>query len=125
MPTINRYASKEGLYIRSARSGRISTFQVSPEGERTLLSWGCYPGHDISVEALDYLIDNGLVYTHGGGPGQIDMIPVPNEGDPKPSAASVADHRRVQDSEAQGCAIVLVLILLGRVDDAGAGSVRR
>src|SRR4051794_26224397 len=72
MPTVNRYARRSGLYLRDAQGGRISTYQVTPAGQRVLEGSGRGSGAKISTSDLRALQAQGLVYTHGSGPGVIE-----------------------------------------------------
>jgi hypothetical protein len=75
---------------------------------------------NISGDALSYLIDRRLVYTHGGGPGIIDVISMPAWGVDKSHLPTVKDPEKPETAEpiqpekpeSIGCATGLTLLLL-------------
>lgn len=82
MPKVNRYKNKDGLYIRAAQGGQISTYQVTKGGEEDLRRAGYGRGGEISPAKLKELRDQGLIYTRGNGPGALESI-VPSQAAPR------------------------------------------
>jgi hypothetical protein len=75
MPKVNKYKNKDGIYIRAAQGGQITTYQVTKEGEEAIRRTG--NGENISPSLLQCLKEQGLVYTGGTGPGVISSDPEP------------------------------------------------
>src|SRR4051812_6128807 len=73
MPRIHQYRDRRGLYIKARHGGRITTYQVTPDGARLLNGHGSH----LSPQELQVLIHSGLVYTGGSGPGCLDPEPLP------------------------------------------------
>jgi len=71
MPILHEREDGSGFYIRARFGDSIVTYQVSPEGERWLRARDYRNGATIDGEVLDYLRDQGAVYTEGSGPGHI------------------------------------------------------
>jgi hypothetical protein len=73
MPVLHRREDGSGFYIRARFGDSMVTYQLSPEGERWLCARNYKGGEAIDGEVFDYLRDRGVIYTEGGGPGQIDF----------------------------------------------------
>ncbi|WP_165248044.1 sugar porter family MFS transporter [Paludisphaera soli] len=121
MPTVNEYKDSDGFYIRSAKGGSISTYQVTSEGQELLRSQGVSDGHSISHAKLDMLARRGLVYTNGGGAGQIDQAAtVTIEIVGRASTPSGKRSLGSQQSDAAGCAFAAAALgifgLIGLID---------
>lgn len=72
MPVIHEYQDGRGLYIKANQGGRITTYQVSPEGATHLRRKGCTDGTSLSPTELQQMVLLGHAYTGGSGPGTID-----------------------------------------------------
>jgi len=72
MPRIHEYVDGRGLYIKARHEGRITTYQVTAKGEQLLRQHGFGPGHEMSGRDVMYMLDQGLIYTGGSGPGILD-----------------------------------------------------
>lgn len=71
MPVVHRYVDGQGYYIKGNIKGKITTYQVTPEGVAYLRKNGLNDHSDISPRRLQYMRDRRMVYTGGGGPGDI------------------------------------------------------
>jgi hypothetical protein len=67
MPTIKKYQSSRGYYIRSNIDGRFVTLQLSPEAEGLLSDLEFQHGENLSWQFLKPLCDSGHAYTNNSG----------------------------------------------------------
>jgi hypothetical protein len=72
MPRVHEYVDGKGLYIKARHEGRITTYQVTAQGEQFLRRHGIGDGDEISGRDLVYMLGRGLIYTGGSGPGVLD-----------------------------------------------------
>lgn len=99
MPQVNRYKNKGGIYIRAVQGGRISTYQVTEQGEQELRRAGFGSGGEISQGDLKYLRENGFAYTRGSGPGVLDSTPHTEVCPPPLNLDISVTHRALRESE--------------------------
>ena len=69
MPTLNKYASKSGYYIRARPSSVDSpiTYQIESEGYSIIESYGLTDGEQVSWSIIKSLKSLGLLYTDESG----------------------------------------------------------
>jgi hypothetical protein len=67
MPSVKKYQSESGYYIRSNIDGRFVTLQLSPEAEGLLSELGFQDGENISWNFLQPLCETGHAYTNNSG----------------------------------------------------------
>jgi len=67
VPSVKKYQSDSGYYIRSNIQGRFVTLQLSPEAEGLLSELGFQDGESISWQFLKPLCDSGHAYTNKSG----------------------------------------------------------
>lgn len=67
MPSVKKYQSENGYYIRSNIQGRFVTLQLSPEAEGLLSDLGFQDDENISWQFLKPLCDSGHAYTNKSG----------------------------------------------------------
>src|SRR5262249_34723033 len=74
MARLNRYVSGTGYYVTDlfADGGQIKkvTYQVHPKAEGILAEYGIRSGDQIPRKLFFNLVEQHLLYTHGGGPGE-------------------------------------------------------
>jgi hypothetical protein len=94
MPTIHRYNSGAGYYIRSKLAEQILTFQLTRDGVTFLDTHGFGPGNTISGAMLAKLISAGYAFTGSSGTsGLIETNPVSVNTPVNPSHPLVLDRR--------------------------------
>jgi hypothetical protein len=67
MPSVKKYQSEAGYYIRSNIDGRFVTLQLSPEADGLLSELGFQGGENISWQFLQPLCEAGHAYTNNSG----------------------------------------------------------
>ena len=77
MPKVHEYRDGKGLYIKASHQGRITTYQVTPEGVTLLHDRGHTEGTTLSPRELQFLLRNDYIYTGQSGAGYIDAVPSP------------------------------------------------
>lgn len=112
MPRIHQYVDGRGLYIKARHEGRITTYQVSVQGEQFLQEHGIGPGSEIDTVDLIFMLERGLIYTGGSGPGILDEeIPVKsppsqfNQTSATPKTSSKEDIN-------WGCAFIIAIFVM-------------
>jgi hypothetical protein len=67
MPSVKKYQTESGYYIRSNIDGRFVTLQLSPEAEGLLSELGFQDDENISWQFLQPLCETGHAYTNNSG----------------------------------------------------------
>lgn len=73
MPVLHKYMDRKGLYVLTSIKGSIITFQLTSDAEEKLRKVGIKPDQTFGRALLLDLIRSGSAYTHGTGPGTIDL----------------------------------------------------
>ena len=104
MPKIHEYVNGRGLYIKARHKGKITTYQVSLQGEQVIRNRGLMPGSIINSSDLLDLINRGLIYTNNSGPGEL-------HGDRK-IRSNYSLYNEHSEIDNKGCLIITILFVV-------------
>src|SRR5690242_20316488 len=74
MPKLHKYRDRDSHYVLTRIRGEIITFQLTPQGERRLISTGIASGQQFARALLLDLYRSGDAYTGGSGVEQTPSI---------------------------------------------------
>jgi hypothetical protein len=73
LPTLSKRVARKGYYARAVYEGRITTYQLTQEGEDYLVhELQLRDGDQFDIDTLLRLLGQGWAYTGRSGPGDID-----------------------------------------------------
>lgn len=73
MPVLHKYKDKEKYYVLTSINNNIVTFQLTDDGHKKLLEVGIKNGDKFGRVLLFDLYRTGDAFTHGTGPGTIEV----------------------------------------------------
>lgn len=96
MPSVKKYQSETGYYIRSNIDDRFVTLQLSPEAEGLLSDLGFQDGESISWQFLQPLCDSGHAYTNKSGT-EVTTDTIDVENSVTPGRLNREDQQRLEE----------------------------